>query len=110
MPTTDAPPIHTAAAHITPDYHQALYGTAINPDTGCITKYPELSHCSDGAHWIKSNTDEIRWLVQGLGSNSHMSTGTDTIFFIPFDKIPKDCKVTYIQVVCADCPKRPEAH
>ena len=37
-----------------------------------------------------------------------MPKGTNTIFFIPFDKIPKDCKAMYIRVVCTDHPEKPE--
>ena len=37
-----------------------------------------------------------------------MPRGTNTIFFIPFDKIVKDCKAMYILVVCTDRPKKPE--
>ena len=58
-PTEDALPTHAATVHTTYDYHLAFHGTAINPDTGRVTKYPELSQCSDGVHWIKSNRDEI---------------------------------------------------
>ena len=109
MPPADTIPTHAAAAYITSDYHLAYHTrTAVNPDTGCVAEYPELSGCSDGAHWIKSNQDEIGCLAQGLGPNSHMPKGTNTIFFIPFDKIPKDHKATYIRVVCADGPEKPE--
>jgi hypothetical protein len=102
-------PIHAAAAYtVHQSHHQALHGTAINPDTGRVAEYPELSRCSDGHHWLKSNTDEIGRLAQGLGPNSHMPNGTDTIFFIPFHQIPKDRKATYIRVVCADRPEKPE--
>jgi hypothetical protein len=89
-------------------YHQALHGTAINPDMGRVAEYPELSRCSDGHHWLKSNTDKIGRLAQGLGPNSHMPHGTDTIYFIPFRQIPKDRKATYIRVVCTNRPKKPE--
>ena len=51
--------MHAAAAYTTSDYHLAWHKTTVNPDTGCVAKYPKLSQCSDGAHWIKSNRDEI---------------------------------------------------
>ena len=92
----DSLPTHAAAAHTTFNYHLAYHGMAVNPDTGHIAEYPKLSQYSNGVHWIKSNRDEIGCLAQGLGPDSHMPKGTDMIFFIPFDKIPKDCKATYI--------------
>ena len=58
-PPEDTLPMHAATAHTMYDYHLACHGTVINPDTGCIAKYPKLSQCSDGVHWIKSNRDEI---------------------------------------------------
>jgi hypothetical protein len=59
-----------------------LHSTAINPDTEAIAKYDELSKCSDGTLWIQSNTKEIGCLAQGLGPDSEMPEGTDTLFFI----------------------------
>ena len=115
-PTPDEPipadtlPTHAAAAHTTFNYHLAYHGMAVNPDTGSVVEYPKLSRCSNGVHWIKSNRDKIGCLAQGLGPNSHMPKGTDTIFFIPFDKILKDRKATYIHVVCANRPEKLEPH
>jgi hypothetical protein len=62
-PLADTIPTHAAAAHLISDYHLAYHGTAVNPDTGRVAEYPELSRCSDGAHWIKSNRDEIGHFV-----------------------------------------------
>lgn len=39
----DTIPVHAAAAQVTSDYHLAYHGTAVNPDTGCVAEYPELS-------------------------------------------------------------------
>lgn len=54
----------------------ALHGNAFNPDTGQIADYPELSRCSDGAHWINSCSEEFGRLCQGYGAD--MPTGTNT--------------------------------
>jgi len=42
--------------------------------------------------------------AQGVGA--HMPTGTDTIFFIPRHKVPKDCKVTYGHICCSIRPQK----
>jgi hypothetical protein len=87
--------------------HHAMHGTAVNPDTGGIAEYRELSTCSDGALWQASNADEIGRMFQGLGPTSYMPEGTNTLFFIDKKDIPKHKKPTYVRVVCADRPEKP---
>jgi hypothetical protein len=87
--------------------HWALHGTAINPDTGLVAEYDELSKSSDGAQWIQSTTEEFGRLAQGLGPNSAMTHGTDTIRFIPVSQMPKGRTAAYIRTVCADRPEKP---
>ena len=99
----------TANAAVTPindSIHYCLHGTAINPDTGTIADYAELSTSRDGPAWIASMTDEFGRLCQGLGPNSDMPTGSETMFFIPKHSIPKGRTVTYARVVCADRPEK----
>jgi hypothetical protein len=45
--------------------HYAMYSTAVNPDTGGIAEYKELSTCSDGNLWHASYADEIGRMFQG---------------------------------------------
>jgi hypothetical protein len=45
-------------------------------------------------------------MFQGLGPNSDMPTGTNTLFFIHRDQVPKQKRATYIRVVCADRPEK----
>jgi hypothetical protein len=73
----------------------ALHGTAMYPDTGMIAGYKALSKSSDGHLWKASNTEEIGRMCQGLGPNSSMPTGTNTLFFIDRHQIPKNKKPTY---------------
>jgi hypothetical protein len=47
--------------------HYAMHGTAVNPETGGIAEYKELSTCSDSNSWQASNADEIGRMFQGLG-------------------------------------------
>ena len=82
--------------------HFALHGHAINPDTGMIAEYRELSQCSEGAIWQASNADEIGRLAQGFGAIK----GTNTIFFIHPSAMPKDRKATYVRVVSAMRPEK----
>jgi hypothetical protein len=86
--------------------HYAMHGTAVNPDTGGIAEYKELSTCSDGNLWQASNADEIGCMFQGLGPDSYMPTGTNTLFFIDKKDIPKNKKPAYVRVVCADRPEK----
>ena len=82
--------------------HFAYHGHAINPDTGKIAEYRELSQCSDGPIWQASNADEIGRLAQGYGTVK----GTNTIFFIDRSAIPKDRRITYLRVVSAMRPEK----
>jgi hypothetical protein len=86
--------------------HFAMHGTAVNPDTGGIAEYKELSTCSDGTLWQASNADKIGRMFQGLGPDSYMPTGTNTLFFIDKKDIPKNKKPTYVRVVCANRPEK----
>jgi hypothetical protein len=85
----------------------ALHGTAINPDTGNISEYRELSKCSEGQAWKESNIEEIGRMFQGLGKDSPMPSGTNTMHFIHKHQIPQNKTPTYIRVVCADRPEKP---
>jgi hypothetical protein len=81
-----------------------LHSTAINPDTEAIAKYDELSKCSNGTLWIQSNTEEFGCLAKGLGPDSQMPEGTNTLFFIHPNQMPNGHKATYLRTVCADRP------
>jgi hypothetical protein len=66
-----------------------MHDTTVNPDTGGIAEYKELSTCSDGNLWQASNADKSGRMFQGLGPESYMPTGTNTLFFIDKKDIPK---------------------
>jgi hypothetical protein len=87
-------------------HHAALHSNAINPDTGRTSEYLELSKCSDGHHWIEACANEIGRLCHGHGADSNMTSGTNTMFFIPIKDMPKGRRATYIQIVCADHPEK----
>jgi hypothetical protein len=94
------------APNATDDVHYAYHGTAMNPDTDLPADYLELSQCSEGPEWIQSNREEIGRLCQGLGKNSAMPTGTETMFFIDVKNIPAGRKPTYLRIVAADRPEK----
>ncbi|KAI2496641.1 Reverse transcriptase (RNA-dependent DNA polymerase) [Fragilaria crotonensis] len=84
----------------------ALHGHAINPDTGKIAEYRELSQSSDGAIWENSNCEEIGRLAQGYGAIK----GTNTIHFIRRSAIPHGRKAAYLRVVSAYRPEKANPH
>jgi hypothetical protein len=83
-----------------------LHSTAINLDTEAVTEYDELSKCSNSTLWIQSNTEEFGCLAQGLGPDSEMPEGTDTLFFIHPNQMTNGRKATYLCIVCADRPEK----
>ncbi|KAG7352362.1 reverse transcriptase RNA-dependent DNA polymerase [Nitzschia inconspicua] len=87
-------------------YHMALHGNAFNPDTRKIAEYAELSQCSDGAYWKASNAEEIGRLAQGY---KHIK-GTNTIYFICKDQVPRHKTATYLRIVCAHRPEKENAY
>ncbi|KAI2495548.1 Reverse transcriptase (RNA-dependent DNA polymerase) [Fragilaria crotonensis] len=87
-------------------HHCAFHGHAINPDTGKIAEYRELSQCSDGPIWQASNADEIGRLAQGFGAIK----GTNTIFFIHPSAMPAGRKATYLRVVSALRPEESQPY
>jgi hypothetical protein len=93
------PPVHPGTTPIHAD------GNAFNPDTGQLADYLELSKCSEGQFWIDSCKDEFGRLCRGHGTE--MKSGTETMFFIPVSAIPKGRKATYLRIVSAFRPEKP---
>jgi hypothetical protein len=73
---------------------------------GHTAEYCELCACSNGNKWINLCADKIGRLCNGHGLDSKMTSGTNTLFFIPITAMTKDHKATYIRIVCADCPEK----
>jgi hypothetical protein len=94
-----------SATHILPNHmHLALLGHAINPDTGLLADYKELSQSSDGPLWRAGNADEIGRLCDGHGKD--MPTGTKTMRFIAHTQVPNGKKCTYLNIVAAYRPEK----
>jgi hypothetical protein len=103
--------LHTAKITFHTDaFHCAMHSTAINPNTGHTAEY---CRSSTTAGMVPSGLTrvlmKIGCLCCGRGPNSHMPTGTKTLFFIPISAMPKGCKATYIRIVCADRPEKTES-
>ena len=93
------PPLHRMPAEAMPCMpaeQWCLHGTAINPDSGNVAEYPELSQCRDGLLWQASNTEEIERMIDK----------TQTMSFIHRRELPANKRATYIRVVCADRPEK----
>jgi hypothetical protein len=80
--------------------HFAMHGTAVNPDTGGIAEYKELSNCSDGTLWQGSNADD-----ECSKALAQIPTWPRVPTLYKAD-ILKHKKPTYVRVVCADWPEK----
>lgn len=83
----------------------AYFGNAINPDTNQPAEYLELSQCSEGKAWIQSQSEEFGRLMKGNGTT--ILHGTDTMRFIGRHELPPNTKPTYMKIVVADRPEKP---
>ena len=60
------------------------------------------------ATWLHSAANEFGCLAQGLPDNR--VEPTNTIFFIPFSKVPQHKRPTYAHFVCSYCPQKTEPY
>ena len=97
-------PLTTSAHSTIPiDY---LANNVIHPKDGHAMNYKELiSNPDTKDDWQVSATNEFARLFQGLKGGAK---GTNTCFFIPFDKKPKHKKATYARFVCSVRPQKKE--
>ena len=95
-PPPDAPTTPTSPQHITklpynlcPRMSRPHYATPItHSETGKSMEYRDLiTDPSTHATWLRSASNEFSHLAQGLPDNR--VEPTNTIFFIPFSKVPK---------------------
>ena len=85
---------------------QHFAGAALDPATGNMCEIGALLKGSEGAAWEIASANEIGRLSQEVGTR--IPKGTNTIFFIPHDKKPKNKKATYIRIVATDRPQKTE--
>ena len=77
---------------------------AVHPDTGELVEYAKLKESSRGKQWQNACSNEIGRLAQGNGRVQ----GTNTLFFIRREEIPKGRKAVYMRLVVADRPGKSE--
>jgi hypothetical protein len=82
----------------------AMFGHAINRNTGRAADYKELSTSSVGVQWKEAMPLEIGKLARGNGTTA--TQGTETIQFVNIKDIPSNSKITYAKIVCADRPEK----
>ena len=71
--------------------------TVIDTDTGQSLEYPHLICGSDKDIWKTSLANELGRLAQGFCTR--MTTGTNTVFFVPSSAIPAGRTVTYSRLI-----------
>ena len=85
-----------------------MANAVIDPDTGRAMEYRELiANPKTKDAWLRSAANEFGRLAQGVGGRIE---GTNTIQFIPRNKVPKDRTVTYARFVCSVRPQKTETN
>jgi hypothetical protein len=85
-----------------------MANAVINQDTGASLEYHHL--IQDGTTfpiWNKAAANDFGRLAQGVGGRIE---GSNTIFFIPRQAVPKGKIVTYGCFVVDICPNKTETH
>ena len=68
----------------------------------------QLTQGPNNLTWCTSLTNDIGRLTQGVGT--HMSCGTNTVFYVPKSSVPADRKVTYVHMVATILPHKTEVN
>ena len=106
-----APPSPRLA--IQPRYNlrpRAPYAAPVtHADTGRSMEYRDLlADPTTRDVWLHSAANEFGRLAQGLPDNC--VDATNTIFFIPVTKVPRNKRPTYARFVCSFHPQKPEPY
>ena len=88
------------------EHHQA--NVVIDPTTGESLEYRHLIKGPNKSIWGNLFANEIVQLAQGVGTR--MSSGANTILFIPKGEVPAGTKVTYGRIVADIRPQKDETH
>ena len=86
-----------------------LQAPITHADTGTSMEYRDL---------IMDPTTKDIWLCSAANEFSHLAQGlpdkcidpTNTIFFIPINKVPPDKQTTYAHFICSYHPQKVEHH
>ena len=82
--------------------------TVTDPITGDSFEYTQLIKGPNKKVWFNAAANEFGRLANGLGPNSSMPTGTNTIRFIKHDDLPAGRKATYSRFVAAEKQNKAE--
>lgn len=72
------------------DVFMVFHSTALNPDTGLVADYEELSQSSEGHLWKESFIQVVGCMLQNLGPDSAIPVGCDVLLVTRYEDIPKD--------------------
>ena len=86
----------------TPSLHMAV----VDPHTGATLEYSALLRGPDAAEWEHATALEIGRLTQGC--LPHLSSGSNTMVFIPHTDKPADRVATYLRIVAELKPNKAE--
>ncbi len=80
-----------AALIAAPDTSQWSANSVLDPNTGETLEYRQLTiRGPDRDKWLQSTANELGRLAQGV--LPHMTTGTDTCFFIKHTDVPREIR------------------
>ena len=94
-------------------YQHHIANHVYQHETGARQTIDKLLVGKDSQTWNNSLSNEFGRLAQGIGKHrptDQYVTGTNTIFFIPRNKVPYDAKVTYANIICNLHPLKSETH
>jgi hypothetical protein len=89
--------------YVSPNF---VANAVFDPVTGASLELRDLLQGPDKHDWIQSNANEIGRLAQGV--LPHMTSGSDTMFFIKHTDVPKGRKATYLRTVSELRPQKEE--
>ena len=111
-PPTPTPTHHPPVPpyNLRPRNSRPAYAAPVtHSETGQSMEYRDLiTDPSTRATWLRSAANEFGRLAQGLPDNR--VEPTNTIFFIPFNKVPKNRRPTYARFVCSYRPQKAERY
>ena len=110
LATTSLQPPKQLPYNLRPRTSRPHYAAPItHSETGKSMEYKDLiTDPSTRDTWLRSAANEFGCLAQGLSNNR--VEPTNTIFFIPRSKVPKDKRPTYARFFCSYRPQKAEPY
>ena len=95
------------------DYQQHIVNHVYYHETCARQAMDKLLVIKDSHIWNNSLCNEFGLLAQGIGKQRPTEkyvNGTNTIFFIPRNKVAQEAKVTYKNIICNLCSLKSGTH